>query len=243
MNANYLKTAITLALLGSAVMAQAEDEPKKSAIPGLPEGTTLDLEFSAGWGFFGFNNSLYANSHDEVEQDLSDNWMEGYVKGGFSLTHSLSGGSEIYGAITGVGERTYNAPPPIVGGEASSFDVEDLYVGWRSGSSSDLGENAFDVVVGRTQYKLGHGMLIYDGASEGGSRGGFWSGARKSYEMAGIARVKVGQHHHRGLLSRPRRTPRERLGQQDLRRQFRVLVERRQRAGRDLLNLVCGRVA
>ena len=118
--------------------------------------------------------------------------MEGYVKGGFSLTHALSGGSELYGAVTGVGEHTYNAPPPLVGGEASSFDVEDLYIGWRSGSSSDLGENAFDVVVGRTQYKLGHGMLIYDGASEGGSRGGFWSGARKSYEMAGIARVKVG---------------------------------------------------
>ena len=192
MNANYLKTAITLALLGTAAMARAEDEPKKSAIPGLPEGTTLDLEFSAGWGFFGFNNSLYANSHDEVQQDLSDNWMEGYVKGGFSLTHALSGGSELYGAVTGVGEHTYNAPPPLVGAEASSFNVEDLYIGWRSGSSSSLGENAFDVVVGRTQYKLGHGMLIYDGASEGGSRGGFWSGARKAYEMAGIARVKVG---------------------------------------------------
>ena len=230
-------------LLAAAALARAEDEPSKSAIPGLPEGTTLDLEFSAGWGFFGFGNSLYANSHDEVEQDLSDNWMEGYVKGGFSMTHKLSGGSELYGALTGVGERTYNAPPPIVGGEASSFDVEDLYVGWRSGSSSDLGENAFDVVVGRTQYKLGHGMLIYDGASEGGSRGGFWSGARKSYEMAGIARVKVGQHHHRGLLPRPRRAARERLGQQDLRRQFRVLVERGQRARRHLFNVVGGRLA
>ena len=65
--------------------------------------------------------------------------MEGYVKGGFSVTHKLSGGSELYGAITGVGERTYNAPPPIVGGEASSFDVEDLYIGWRSGSSSTWG--------------------------------------------------------------------------------------------------------
>ena len=191
MRSNYPKLAAAV-LLALSAAAHAADEPKKNAISGLPEGTTLDLEFSAGWGFFGFGNSLYANSHDEVQQDLSDNWMEGYVKGGFSLTHKLDGGSELYGALTGVGERTYNAPPPLVGGEASSFDLEDAYIGWRSGSSLGLGENAVDFVVGRTQYKLGHGMLIYDGASEGGSRGGFWSGARKAYEFAAIGRVKAG---------------------------------------------------
>src|SRR5262245_46268627 len=184
MRSNYPKLAAAV-MLALAAAAQAEDEPKHTAaIPGLPEGTTLDLQFSAGWGFFGFGNSLYANSHDEVQQDLSDNWMEGFVKGGFSLTHKLDGGGELYGALTGVGERTYNAPPPLVGGEASSFDVEDAYVGWRN--------EMVDVVVGRAQYKLGHGMLIYDGASEGGSRGGFWSGARKAFELAGIVKVKAG---------------------------------------------------
>ena len=184
MNTHYLRTAISVVLLAAAATAQAEDEPKKAAIPGLPDGTQVDLEFSAGWGFFGFANSLYANSHDEVTQDLSDNWMEGYVKGGFNLTHKLAGGGELYAKLTGVGERTYNAPPPVVGGEASSFDVEDLHVGWRN--------ETLDFVVGRAQYKLGHGMLIYDGASEGGSRGGFWSGARKAYEMAAIGKGTFG---------------------------------------------------
>ena len=193
MKSNYLRPAIAAALLAAATLARAEDEPKKTAaVPGLPEGTELNLEFSAGWGFFGFGNSLYSNSHDEVQQDLSSNWMEGYVKGGFDLTHKLSNGSEIYGALTGVGERTWNAPPPLVGGEASSFGIEDAYLGWRSGSSLGLGENAVDLVVGRTQFKLGHGMLIYDGASEGGSRGGFWSGARKAFEFAAVGRVKAG---------------------------------------------------
>jgi hypothetical protein len=178
-----LKAAVTTTLLAAAGLARAEDEPKNT-VPGLPAGTDWKLEFSAGWGFFGFGNSLYANSRDEVTTELSDNWMEGFVKGGFSGTHALSGGGELYGSITGVGERTYNAPPPLVGGEASSFDVEDLFIGWRN--------ETFDVAVGRTQYKLGHGLLIYDGASEGGSRGGFWSGARKSYEFAAIARAKLG---------------------------------------------------
>jgi hypothetical protein len=191
MRPKHLQLAVVAALM-SAATANAEDEPKKTAIGGLPEGTEANLQFSAGWGYFGFGNSLYVNSHDEVQQDLSANWMEGYVKGGFDLTHKLSGGSEIYAALTGVGERTWNAPPPLVGGEASSFGVEDAYIGWRSGTSLGLGENAIDLVVGRTQYKLGHGMLIYDGASEGGSRGGFWSGARKAYEFAAVGRVKAG---------------------------------------------------
>jgi hypothetical protein len=182
MKTRYTRVMAAVLLTASA-LAQAEDDEKKG-LPGFPEGTDVKLEFSAGWGFFGFGNSLYANSHDEVQQDLSDNWMEGYVKGGFSGTHKMSGGGELYGALTGVGERTYNAPPPLVGGEASSFDIEDLYLGWRN--------ETVDISVGRTQYKLGHGLLIYDGASEGGSRGGFWSGARKSYEFAGIAKVKLG---------------------------------------------------
>lgn len=182
MRSHYPKLAAAV-LLALATAAQAEDEEKKT-LPGFPEGTDVQLEFSAGWGFFGFGNSLYANSHDEVTQDLSDNWMEGYVKGGFSGTHKLSGGGEFYAAVTGVGERTYNAPPPLVGGEASSFDVEDLFIGWRN--------ETFDVAVGRTKYQLGHGLLIYDGASEGGSRGGFWSGARKAYEFAAVAKAKFG---------------------------------------------------
>jgi alginate export protein len=192
MKTRYLRLCIAGVLLGAAALAHAEDEEKKGAISGLPEGTEANLQFSAGWGMFGFGNSLYANSHDEVQQDLSDNWMEGYVKGGFDITHKLSSGSEFYGALTGVGERTWNAPPPLVGGEASSFGVEDAYIGWRSGTSLGLGENAVDFVVGRTQYKLGHGMLIYDGGSEGGSRGGFWSGARKAFEFAAVGRVKAG---------------------------------------------------
>jgi len=196
MKPNYIRLAVAAALLVSAGLARAEDAPKeeakKTAIAGMPAGLDLNVDFSAGWGFFGFGNSLYANPHDDVQQNLSSNWMEGFVKGGFDGVYKLSGGSELYGKLTGVGERTYNAPPPLVGGEASSFDLEDAYIGWRSGSSIALGENAVDFVVGRTQYKLGHGLLLYDGGSEGGSRGGFWSGARKAFEFAAIGTVKAG---------------------------------------------------
>ena len=38
---------------------------------------------------------------------------------------------------------------------------EDAYLGWRSGTLlAGLGENALDFTLGRTQYRLGHGMLL-----------------------------------------------------------------------------------
>ena len=82
-----------------------------------------------------------------------------------------------------------------MGDDHSSFDVEDLYIGWRSGNSlGDLGENVLDFTVGRTQYKLGHGLLLWDGSAEGGSRGGYWTNARKAFEFAAIGRFKPGNH-------------------------------------------------
>jgi len=68
---------------------------------------------------------------------------------------------------------------------------------WRShfrssGSSNSLGEDVLDFKIGRTQYKLGHGMLLWDGASDGGNRGGYWTGARKAFEFAAIGTFKPG---------------------------------------------------
>jgi hypothetical protein len=37
-------------------------------------------------------------------------------------------------------------------------------------------------------------MLLWDGAADGGTRGGYWSDARKAFEFAAIARFKPGRH-------------------------------------------------
>ena len=91
--------------------------------------------------------------------------------------------------------RTYSAPPSLVGDDASSFGVEDLYLGWRSGKQLRISARTRSTLrVGRTQYKLGHGMLLWDGAADGGTRGGYWTGARKAFEFAAIGRFKPGNH-------------------------------------------------
>jgi hypothetical protein len=152
---------------------------------------TFNLD--AGLGGFGFAHSLYTDVRPDPSGNLSDNWAEGWIKPALSASFGL-GQSELYAKVSVVGERTFAAPPTLVGNDASSYGPEDLYLGWRSGQALGIGENALDVTVGRAPYTLGHGFLLWDGGGEGGSRGGFWSNARKAWQFATIARFKP-KHH------------------------------------------------
>jgi alginate export protein len=181
-----------------AVAQEAEPEPapapeEEERTTGLPGKGTWTFNLDLGLGGFGFANSLYTDVRPDPSGDLGDNWAESYAKPAVSASFGL-GESELYGAISAVGERTFAAPPSLVGESASSFKVEDLSLGWRSGRSLGSSENLLDVTVGRTPYTIGHGFLLWDGAGEGGSRGGFWSNARKAWEFAAIGRLKPGNH-------------------------------------------------
>src|SRR4051812_44507268 len=113
MPSNYIRMAVAAVLLATAAAAHAADEPKKSAVSGLPEGTDLNLTFSAGWGYFGFGKSLGRNPQIEVSKELSSNWMQGSAKGGFGLSPRFTGGSDLCAALPGVGEtRRYGPRPP-----------------------------------------------------------------------------------------------------------------------------------
>lgn len=185
---------LALALTSSSVVAQ-DEEPTKAAPPGLPAGIDWEFGFDATAGVFGFANSLYTNPKpDQPSGDLSDDWFEGSVKPTLNATYSLGESGELYGAFSVVGERTYGTAPAIVGSDASSFDVEDLHIGWRSATGSAEEESLLDVTVGRARYRLGTGMLLWDGSSEGGSRGGYWTNARQAFEFAAIGRARPGNH-------------------------------------------------
>jgi hypothetical protein len=173
-------------------------ERKEARSTGLPSKINWTFNLDAAGSYYSFTNSLYTNPRDEPSGNLSDNWVEGFVKSALSASYGLKS-SELYGKISVVGARTHGAAgadaPGLVGGDADSYKPEDLYIGWRSGTAfSGLGENAVDLTFGRTQYQLGHGFLVYDGAGEGGSRGGYWSNARKAFALAGVGRLNTGPH-------------------------------------------------
>ena len=193
-NLKTLSGAILLAL--SATAAWGEETAAPPPPPGLPAGLDWTFNFDASIGAFGFADSFYTNPKPEQPSgDLSDDWFEGSIKPALSAEYTLDSSAQLYGKVSAVGERTYGAGPSVVGEDASSFDVEDLYIGWRSGNTfSNFGENALDFTVGRTRYRLGHGMLLWDGAAEGGTRGGYWTNARQAFELAAIGRFKPGAH-------------------------------------------------
>ena len=203
-----VRAAGALAALGALWVGSAAAQQPPPAAPdpapvedggsyGLPTPKGLDWAFNldASWGIFGFANSLYQNPKPEQPSgDLSDNWFEGAVKPALSGIYTSSKSWQVYMKLSAVGERTYSSPPTLVGDDASSFKVEDLSIGWRSGKSVGKSENMLDFTVGRTQYQLGHGFLVWDGSAEGGTRGGYWSNARKAFEFAAIGRFKPGRH-------------------------------------------------
>jgi hypothetical protein len=178
-----------------AAAPPAEEEQEPEGRPtGLPSGMDWTFNFDAGFGSFSFLNSLFTNPRDEPSGDLSDNWQEGFIKPSLSAAYTLESGAVIYGTASAVGERTYGGAPGLIGNDFSSFAPEDLAIGWRSGSALALGGDALEFTLGRARYQLGNGFLLYDGAGEGGSRGGYWSNARKAFEFAAIARFKPGPH-------------------------------------------------
>jgi len=185
-----LLATIVLTAAGTAGAQESAPEQRPS---GLPSKGRWTFNFDAGLGLFGFANSLYTNAHPDPSGDLSDNWVESFIKPAVSMSFPV-GASELYGKISAVGERTFAAPPPLVGEEASSFQVEDAHLGWRSGTALGGTENLLDFTVGRAQYKIGHGMLLWDGGGEGGTRGGFWSNARKAWQFAGVGRLAPKNH-------------------------------------------------
>jgi hypothetical protein len=186
---------MVLQTLGMAYAQDPQEKPAEQQSTGLPPPVAWTFNFDAGWGVFGFGGSLYTGPKEGVVQDYGDRWMEGFIKPALSGSYRLKSSSEVYGTLSAVGERTYANAPLRVGLDNSSFLPEDLAIGWRSGSALDgLGENALDVVVGRAPYTLGRGLLLWDGAAEGGSRGGYWSNARKAFEFATIARFKPHRH-------------------------------------------------
>ena len=193
-----LVAAAVLALL--ATSASGQEAAPAPEPPGLPSGLDWNFVFAATAGAFGFADSYYTDPKPEQPSgDLSDNWFEGSLKAGLEGVYALDSSAELYGAFTGVGERTYGTGPSVVGDDANSFGVEDFNVGWRSGNSIGGKENLLDFTLGRARYRLGHGMLLWDGASEGGSRGGYWTNQRQAFEKAAIGRYRPGNHTVEGF--------------------------------------------
>ena len=152
----------------------------------------LRLSFKAEMIYAAQNDSWFGESQSNLGES-SDSWWETGITPGMIGSYFTDGGDEIYGELNFVATSTQDidaAGSNVEWGDTGDVWAEKAYVGWRSGSRwSDLGKDFLDISFGRQQYVAGNGFLFFSQSSNGGKRGGYWLGIRKSADLAGIIQV------------------------------------------------------
>ncbi len=189
--------------------------PAEEAFPddavALPSATlgalTLQPTLEAGLAYFTQNNSWYGRSTASLGRS-SDRWTEGYLTPGLLGELDLGGAGRASAGVSVVGAFTH-------GTDAAGSNVDDTaptdvaldqaWIGWNSGSllAGTLGEDAVDLSVGRQEFELGSGLLIWEGATNGGNRGAYWLSPREAYRMTGIATIETHRFIGRAFYLEP----------------------------------------
>ncbi len=146
--------------------------------------TKVDLQFMAIGAQFGQDQSWFGESHSFLNISAG-HWTEFGSEFGAKAETSLWGGT-VFGQASGVYTRTSgdDASGVTVGmDEMSKTTLEQGNIGWKTADTyTGLEESTLTVKLGRFDYSIGTGMLINDGGSDGGDRGGWYLGMRKAFQ-------------------------------------------------------------
>lgn len=141
----------------------------------------------------------------------SSTWREGYIKYGLSGSQGLHDNSSLYGALSFLSSGTWGDGDAsgLTEGSERHTDIEDGYIGWRSGSLFPMfGENGVDISFGRQLISIGDGFLIHGDMLNLGDidlgrdfdRGGsYYLAARKTFGQTAVLRLG-GEQGWRGDL-------------------------------------------
>ncbi|MEH6469850.1 MAG: alginate export family protein [Halopseudomonas sp.] len=166
------------------------------------EGAQLNFDVEAIVGSFHSDKSYAQLNADDERSD----WQEAYIKLGLSGNKALGEkGSEVFGGVSVLAGGTFGDGDAagFTTGDEFETDLEDAYIGWRSGNLIEaLGENGLEISVGRQNLAIGDGFLINGDALNFGegfeqipgspdfNRGGaYWLAARKAFDQTVVLRV------------------------------------------------------
>ncbi|MGB2064727.1 MAG: alginate export family protein [Marinomonas gallaica] len=162
------------------------------------DGTELNLDIEAIFGMFSSDHNYGTIGEKSAG---SSSWKEGYIKYGFSGSHTYADSkASVYGSLNAITSGTWGD------GDAAGFskgneretDLEDAFVGWRSGNLMPaLGQDGLDISFGRQNFVIGDGFLIngdglnfgnaFDGSLNRG--GGYWLAPRKAFDQTAVVRI------------------------------------------------------
>jgi len=155
------------------------------------DGTKLTFNFDAVVAGFVGDDSWFGASKEFLGAG-TNNWAEYGAEPRLSLETPLAGGT-VFGQASVVATKTGSddASGLTIGIDAEDADVEQANLGWKIDNVfSGLENDTASLSAGRQDYKIGTGMLIADGHADGGERGGWYIGMRKSFQESVIARLK-----------------------------------------------------
>ncbi|MDD1607161.1 MAG: hypothetical protein LUQ18_01420 [Methylococcaceae bacterium] len=157
-------------------------------------------------------SELNNQSGGSAKDNLTDVFLELSAKPYLNAALNLPTDSKLYGGFSYVYSSTTGHDPSGYTEdnvdlyfqetdytELSSYNnyrgksmTEELYLGWQSGKLLDnAGKNTLDISLGRQNYKLGSGFLLFYGADNGGKRGAGWLNPRTAFDNTLIGRVNV----------------------------------------------------
>jgi len=163
-------------------------------------GTELNLDIEAVFGVFTSKKSYDPIGIRPASDEGRSSWQEGYIKYGLSGSHAYDSGASVFAGISGVTSGTWGDGDAggFTSGNERETDLEDAYLGWRSGNLIPaLGEDGLEFSFGRQNFSIGDGFLINGDALNFGDalgpeldRGGaYWLAARKAFDRTAIARI------------------------------------------------------
>ncbi|MBK4997803.1 hypothetical protein IAE37_000079 [Pseudomonas sp. S31] len=183
--------ACTLALLIAAPLTHAHELYNH-------DGTILNADLEALFGAFHSDESYNIAGN---RSPGSSAWREGYIKYGLSGSQALQGSGTLYGAFNLVSSATWGDGDAagLTLGDERRTGIEELYLGWRSGTLFPaLGEDGVDISGGRQVVTLGDGFLIQGDSVNVGEadlganfdRGGaYYLAARKAFDRTAVLRL------------------------------------------------------
>lgn len=191
-NAGHSSTVFILTCSAGCLMpmplSAAQDDPFL-----LHQDDDTEIRASVGGGInLVYERNLYWNLADVFAPSANFNsdteWAEFYLKPGLGFRQSASGATQFYGKVSGVASATLGTDG-FARGDTGRVTLEEAYLGVTTGTKEN---GQFDLSLGAREFKLGTGMLIANGASNGFERGAVKLGPRKAWERTAIARFTKG---------------------------------------------------
>ena len=191
-------------------LAWADDPPPFDLTIYRDGDTYLRPTVSLEAAFFSESKAYNGNSR-EVIGDHVGYWYEWVVTGGLDGALSLGDAGLLFGRASAIGAGSQGldaAGSDFDNHYPEKLEMEDLYLGWRSGELlSGLGKDALEISVGKQRYQIDNGWFMWSGAANGGDRGAYWIGPRKAFYMSAIARLNSGPYKVEGFFLKPNDNP------------------------------------